>query len=101
MSPYNGEYLDGSIIEEIPYIPFLLKNSKDVLVIKLNYTTSSKDSKSLFGYVQKLVNILYSLRHDNHIFENRKFVYIPGDVNIYNFSMSRDTKTQLFLLGYN
>lgn len=101
MSPYNNEYLDGSIIEEIPYIPFLLKDTKDVLVIKMKYSSYEiNETKGLFGYIQKLVNILYSLRHDNQLFDNRKFAIIPEDINIYNFSMTKDTKMKLFLYGF-
>lgn len=101
MCPYNGEYIDGSIIEDIPYIPFLLKETKDVLILQIKYVDSYVDlKKGPTTYIQKLMNILYSLRHSQDLFHNKQYVYVPDDINIYNFAMDQETKMKLFIKGY-
>ena len=93
--------LDGSIIEEIPYIPFLLKDEKDVVILQIKYVVSTTDTKKgASPYLQKLVNILYSLRHSPNLFNTKEYVYISDDINIYNFAMDQETKMKLFIKGY-
>lgn len=97
MAPYKGEYLDGSIMEDIPYIPFLLKNPDDVYTIRVE-NNSLNGSTGMIGYLSKLMNVFYTLRYKTDIF---KIDYIrPPNINTYKFSMDAETKMKLFLCGY-
>lgn len=99
MAPYMGEYLDGSMIEEIPYIPFLSKNIDDVLCIRIDSGDYFTEDDTFTGYLKKLVNILYSLRRTCTMY---KIDYVRIEsTDYYKFSMSTDVKMKMFIQGYS
>ncbi len=96
--PYDGK-LDGSIIEEIPWIPFSSCPPEEVLALRISGETQEVAKKSLIGYITQLVNILYSMRDKNK--KINTIILDTGDLNIMNFSIDQESKLMTFLRGYN
>lgn len=96
--PYHGK-LDGSIIEEIPWIPFASYPPEQVLAIRITGETKGTETKSFFSYITNLINIIYSMRDKNKNINT--IILDTGDLDIMNFSMNQDTKLITFLRGYN
>jgi predicted acylesterase/phospholipase RssA len=97
MPPFEGEYLDGSITEEIPYMPFLQRLPEDVHVLRVE-SGVTRESKNFIGYIVKLVNILHSsLRHKTEIYQIKPILI---DIDVYKFNITHETKLKLYIKGY-
>lgn len=90
-------YIDGSMSEDIPYIPFLNKDVQDVFVIR-----ASKDPiklpKNLYSYLVNFVDVFYSVRHKCPILYPS--VCIHTNINILNFKLTRDDRYKLYASGF-
>jgi predicted acylesterase/phospholipase RssA len=96
--PYNG-YIDGSLVEEIPWVPFASKTNEDVLAVRISGESKIIDEKSFVNYITSLMNIVYSMRDKN--IKIRTVIVNTGDLNIYNFKLDHHTKMKLFIAGYS
>ena len=93
-------YVDGGLVESIPYPPFMNKSIEDVLSLTINYNnnTSSDGITDLKQYIQTLGQSMLSNRIE--------YDTIPGiavdidNVNIFDFSMDDETKIKLYTLGF-
>lgn len=98
MTPTQKRYLDGSLIERSPYVPFLGKT--DVLEIRFRGAvspTNTGTSKTFIQYLYSLVTALLNVRTEYTDF-HRLDIY--SDVQIFDFSMSLEKKLQMYLDGY-
>lgn len=99
MTPTQKRYLDGSLIERSPYVPFLGKT--DVLEIRFRGTVSPTNvgtSKTFIQYLYSLIMALLNVRTEYTDF-HRLDIY--SDVQIFDFSMSLEKKLQMYLDGYS
>lgn len=90
-------YIDGGALEETPCIPVLHCNPKTVCVIRTGGEFASK-VKNLKTYGLKLLMAAFSLRHRYPIFQ--EIVIETGDTDLFDFSMSTDSKVKMFVAGY-
>lgn len=96
--PYDGR-LDGSLIEEIPWIPFSSCSFEDILALRISGEIVETPKTTFIGYITKLVNILYTMRDKNKNINT--IILDTGDLDIMNFSIDQDSKLRTFLRGYN
>ena len=98
MTPASRRYVDGSIKEYSPFVPFLGKN--DVLEIRYMIDEIPKIRPKTF--VQFLYNVIL-------VFVSNRLEYLDfpridvttdSDFNLFDFSMSREKKIQLYMNGY-
>ena len=100
MPPYKG-YLDGSIIEEIPYIPFIDKNIEDVACIKYMYPNITfETTKSISSYIQWILGLFFVIRSKCPISYRIYYTRTGPEFNMFNFKMSHFEKMQLYSYGY-
>ena len=92
-------YVDGGLVESIPYPPFMNKSIEDVMSLTINYNNTTSDKiTDIKQYIQTLVQSMLS----NRIEYDR----IPGiavdidNINIFDFSMDDDTKIRLYTRGF-
>lgn len=98
MTPVESRYIDGSIAEFSPCVPFLGKT--DVLEIRFKwYPEPKRKAKTLFQYLYDVVFAFISNRIDYTDFP-RLDVYTDSAFELFNFSMSTDQKLELYRLGY-
>lgn len=98
MTPVDSRYIDGSVTERSPYVPFLGKN--DVFEIRYVWEVSpGKRPKNFFQFLYSVVSTMLTIRTEYsgfHILE----ISTSRDVEIFNFSMGTDQKLQLYKNGY-
>jgi NTE family protein len=98
MTPVDYRYLDGSVTEFSPHVPFLGKT--DVLEIRFRSSPKPKHKPtSLLKYLYEIVMMFLSTRVEYTSFP-RLDIYVDDSVNIFNFSMSVDEKLNLYRIGY-
>ena len=97
MSPYKG-YLDGSITEDIPYIPFIDKPTENVAVIRTREVIQT-EYKNLTSYIFWVVGLFLVIRAKCPIMYKTYFVN-TGSVDLFNFKLSHFEKMQLYASGH-
>ncbi len=100
MTPCQKRYLDGSLMERSPYVPFLGKT--DVLEIRFRGGTSGggspvKKHKTFFQYLYSLVLAMLNVRTEYLDFQR---IDIYSDIEVFDFSTSLEKKLQMYLDGY-
>ena len=95
--PYN-DYLDGGIMEDIPYLPFIEKCAEDIYVIRL-VSSKPSDYSGLFSYIMYILSIFYIIRHKCPIIYP-SFTFEISNTEMFNFNMTQQDKEKIFLLGY-
>jgi predicted acylesterase/phospholipase RssA len=100
MIPYKG-YLDGSLVEEIPYMPFVDKKTDDVIVIKHRGTDIKyENTKSISSYIQLFLGLFYVIRPSCPILYKTYYAHTKPDANLFNFKLTHFDKMQLYSYGY-
>lgn len=95
--PLN-RHIDGSVSEDIPYIPFLDKAIDDVYVI--SYDKDRYDNyTNIFKYFVFVLKLFFEIRHKCPI--NYPRVVMKEMTETLDFKLSTDTRYKLFLYGYN
>ncbi len=98
MTPVDSRYIDGSVTERSPYVPFLGKN--DVFEIRYVWEVSpNKRPKTFFQFLYSVVSTMLTIRSE-YIGFPRIDISMSRDVEIFNFSMGTDQKLQLYKNGY-
>lgn len=95
--PYN-DYIDGGIMEDIPYMPFISKNVEDVYVIKLS-TVKPQEYNGFFSYIMYILSTFYVIRHKCPIIYP-SFNFEISNTEMFNFNMTQKDKERIFLIGY-
>jgi predicted acylesterase/phospholipase RssA len=95
--PYN-DYLDGGIVEDVPYLPFITRPIDDVYVIKLT-TTKQQEYSGLFSYIMYILCTFYIIRHKCPIIYP-SFNFEISNSEMFNFNMSQQDKEKIFMMGY-
>lgn len=96
---YNGfTYVDGGIVERIPYFPFLHRKPHEVLSVCLkNYEHFQEQIENPMQFLETLVKACLRNRlQDTKAIE----LDIGSDVNIFDFNMSHEDKLKLFCRQY-
>lgn len=96
--PYMG-HLDGSIIETIPFIPFIDKDASDVYVVRITDEQTPIKYKSIQSYIGYILGFFYILRHDSIINYASACIHASNS-EIFNFKMSSADRYRLFTRGY-
>ena len=98
MSPDDYRYIDGSVAEFSPHVPFL--GCTDVFEIRYRSKPKPKKrAKNLFGYLYDVVSAFLLNRIEYTGFP-RFDVYADENFEMFNFSMSIDQKLELYRSGY-
>lgn len=98
MSPDEYRYVDGSVAEFSPHVPFLGKT--DVFEVRFRWVPRPKKrAKNLFAYLYDVVFAFLSNRVEFTEFP-RLDVYTEDTFEMFNFSMSTDQKLELYRSGY-
>lgn len=100
MTPASRRYVDGSIKEYSPFVPFLGKT--DVLEVRFKYemTQSLTPPSTFFQYLYAVVCTFISNRQECTDFP-RIDIEVGPDFQLFNFSMSLEQKLQLYVDGYH
>lgn len=98
-SPYKN-HLDGSIIESIPYIPFMDKDPEDVYAVRITYETVQKRFTSLQSYIGYILGIFYILRRESAVTYTTACIDVSNS-ELFNFKMNKIDYYKLFLRGYS
>lgn len=96
-SPFKG-HIDGSISEDIPYIPFIDKDREDVFVIHCE-GSDMRQYNSLWSYFKYIMNIYYYIRHKCSI--AYPTIKVDRNIDMFNFKMSSKERTRLYIHGYD
>lgn len=88
--PFKG-YLDGSIMEELPWTPFAHLPPDNISAIRL--VCRESPPKGLL----RILTVILGMRAKYH---GRTIDVDIGDINWLDFKLSHDVKLQMFLLGY-
>jgi predicted acylesterase/phospholipase RssA len=98
MTPVLSRYIDGSVAEYSPHVPFLGKT--DVFEIRFTWDVSpGKRPKTFFQFLYSVITSLLSTRHEYLEFP-RLDICTSREYELFNFSMDRDQKLQLYKSGY-
>lgn len=98
MSPDEYRYVDGSVAEFSPHVPFLGKT--DVFEIRFRWFSKPKRrAKNLFAYLYDVVFAFLSNRVEYTEFP-RLDIYTDDSFELFNFSMSTEQKLELYRSGY-
>ena len=99
MTPASKRYVDGSLKEYSPFVPFLGKN--DVLEIRYMYENESPKTrpKTFIQFLYLTVLVFISNRVEYLNFP-RIDITTGSDFNLFDFSMSLEKKLQLYVNGY-
>lgn len=97
--PYDG-FLDGSIAEEIPWLPFADKPYDDCLAIRISGETEEIHTyDSFIRYIMDLINVIYYMRDKNKKIPT--VIVDTGKLNTLNFQITHDDKLKAFVSGYS
>lgn len=98
MSPDEYRYIDGSVAEYSPHVPFLGRT--DVFEVRFKKNPKPKKrANSLFGYLYDIVYALLSNRIEYTEFP-RLDIYTDDTFEMFNFSMNVQQKLELYRTGY-
>lgn len=98
MTPVLSRYIDGSVAEYSPYAPFIGKT--DVFEIRFTWEVSpGKTPRTFFQYLYSVVMALLSTR-DAYLDFPRLDIATSREFELFNFSMDREQKLQLYKSGY-
>jgi NTE family protein len=95
--PSNG-YLDGSLMEEVPWTPFAGTSPDDLVAVRIVTKDWQPPESGLMRVLVVLLNVCWSLRAKYH---GRTIDLDIGDINLVDFKTSHDSKLRMFLLGYS
>lgn len=93
----DWHYIDGGALEETPCMAVIGENPKLVHVIRLGAEFSARVN-NLKTYSLRLLGTAFSLRHRYTTFEET--VIESDDIDIFDFSMSIESKVRMFVAGY-
>jgi len=93
----DWHYIDGGALEETPCTSVIDKDPKTVHVIRLGGEFSARVN-NLKTYSLRLLGAAFSLRHRYTIYQTT--VIEADDIDIFDFSMSTDSKVRMFVMGY-
>lgn len=94
-TPVEGRFVDGSTAEWSPGAPFLGKS--DVFELRADIFTAPKQHKSLVDYLIILFKCILSTRIR---YDDFKRIDLSADFDIFDFSMSREMRIDLYKSGY-
>jgi predicted acylesterase/phospholipase RssA len=97
--PFKGQYIDGSIIEDIPYMPFVGYRSDDITAIALYDVAEGKVPKTLKEYLGLLMYIMSAIRHQNKCIRT-KFIHVPN-VSGISFEYGIEKRLEIYSIGYS
>ena len=98
MTPDEYRYVDGSVGEFSPHVPFLGRT--DVFEIRFRcFSKHKKRAKNLFAYLYDVVFAFISNRVEYTDFP-RLDIYTDETFELFNFSMSTEQKLELYRSGY-
>lgn len=89
-------YIDGGTLEETPCGAILDQSPGDVHVIMIGESTARVNNLRTYGY--QILWSAFTLRHKYRMFSGT--CIDTGDLDIFDFSMSLDTKVKTFVKGY-
>lgn len=93
----DWHYIDGGAMEETPCAMILDKDPKTVHVICMNGEFNAR-VENIKTYGLRLLGTAFNLRHTYRAFQMS--IVESGDVDIFDFSMSTDSKVRMFVAGY-
>lgn len=95
-------YIDGGTRESIPYMAFLHRDPKDVIIIKHEtQRTHVPEIKNIKDFIFGLVKVALTSFIEYHNAHASKIVSLDlCDVDQFDFSMEYETKLKLYLFGY-
>jgi predicted acylesterase/phospholipase RssA len=97
--PYK-DHIDGSVIEAIPYIPFMNKEPEDVYAVRTSTNISNVKYTNLQSYIGYIFKIFHNLRHESMI--QYPTTAIETSVSeMCNFKMTTTDRYKLFIRGYS
>jgi len=93
----DWHYIDGGTLEETPCAMVIDRDPKTVHVIRMSDEFTAR-VKNLKTYGLRLLGAAFSLRHMYRMFQTT--VLDIGDLDIFDFSLSTESKVKMFVTGY-
>ena len=96
-SPFKG-HIDGSVSEDMPYVPFINRDVSDVYVICCE-SNEIRQYTGLWSYFTYILSIYYCIRHKCPI--AYPMTKIERNIDMFNFKMNTESRTKLYLHAYD
>ena len=93
----DWHYIDGGALEETPCARVINQDPKSVHVIRMGGEFTARVN-NLKTYGLRLLGTAFSLRHTYRMFQTT--VVEVDDLDIFDFSMSIESKVKMFVAGY-
>ena len=93
----DWHYIDGGALEETPCARVINQDPKSVHVIRMGGEFTARVN-NLKTYGLRLLGTAFSLRHTYRMFQTT--VVEVEDLDIFDFSMSIESKVKMFVTGY-
>jgi predicted acylesterase/phospholipase RssA len=91
-------HIDGSVSEDIPYIPFIDKPIEEVYV--MSHDKDNFDNyTNIYSYFVYVLKLFFEIRHKCPIQYPR--IIMSGKMETLDFKLTTETRYKLFLYGYN
>ena len=102
-STYNGHtYVDGGMIEQLPYVPFLQKKPCHVHAVLLRQEGRFQENvDTQMGFLQSIIMGSLNNREDYGDKIKRVYIDVEHDTNVFDFEMSHEDKLKLYFEGLN
>jgi predicted acylesterase/phospholipase RssA len=98
---YKGKtYIDGGTGEQYPIVPFLDKKPHEITCIKIKMDTVYREN--IDNPIKFIESIVYSSirKRDEYILPANYIEINVGDTNVFDFSMTYESKIKLYNIGY-
>lgn len=97
----NKTYVDGGLIEKLPYTPFLDKKPHEVYGVTLKTDINYKNEiDTPIDFLQCVVSCALKNREDYAHTIKKNEIHI-GDTNVFDFEMTDEQKLKLYFIGLN
>ena len=93
-------YVDGSMSEDLPALPFISKNQDDIYTLELITVSQVTQITNYKDFIKTLIVHLFTKRHEYPL-KNKTILHLPENVSVIDFSMSNDKLIQMFMSGFN
>ncbi len=93
-------YVDGSMSEDLPALPFISKNQDDIYTLELISVSQVTQITNYKDFIKTLIVHLFTKRHEYPL-KNKTILHLPENVSVIDFSLSNDKLIQMFMSGFN
>jgi len=94
-------YVDGGLVEKIPYAPFIHKKPHEVRAIYI--TANSKFKENIVTPIDFLQSVVFGamINREDYAHKIKKTILNVEDIDVFDFDMDYEDKLKLYFIGLN